>query len=455
MKHSIFFSRLICFLGIFSLIFLAGNAQLLADKPNIIFILADDLGYGDLGCYGQEKIKTPHLDRFASEGIRFTDAYAGNTVCGPSRCSFLTGKHPGHASIRGNGGGTIKRYLDPKELSVTKFLKEQGYHTSIIGKWGFLEQGEDGQPAVHGFDESFVYGTHIDAHDYLPKFLWRNGEKVPVNEGTYSHDAFTEEALHFLGKKHAKPFFLFLSFTIPHMKLYQVPTTEPYTDTSWPLPEKQFAAMIHRLDVSVGQVMDKLKESNLEANTLVVFTSDNGPHNKEHRPAFTKSAGPLRGIKRDIYEGGIRVPFMVRWPGKVPSGKVSDEILANWDLFPTFAEFAGGETPKGLSGISMKKAFLGEEGQEKHAYLYWEYYDRKAFEQAARRGNWKAVTSGKNTPIQLFDLSKDIGEERNVAADHPEIIKEMEQILKEAHRPHPAWPIPEGTLEEQRNKRAL
>jgi arylsulfatase A-like enzyme len=416
--------------------------NLQAEKPNIIFVLTDDLGYGDLGSYGQKMVKTPHLDRFASEGIRFTDAYSGHTVCGPSRCTFLTGKHTGHATVRGNKGAP--RQLNPDETTVAKLLRSAGYHTAIFGKWGFLEQGETGQPAMHGFDESYYYGTHKDAHTYLPEKLWRNGKQEDVPKGSFSHDLFTNESLKFLERKHEKPFFLFLAFCIPHAKVEHVPDTAPYSDKDWPLAEKQFAAMIHRLDESMGKLLEKLKETGLESNTLVVFTSDNGAHREGRKPDFTNSTGGLRGIKRDLYEGGIRVPFLVRWPGQVPAGVVSNEILANWDMLPTFAEFAGVEAPRGIDGISLKKLFLGESGQEQHAYLYWESYERDGFEQAARKGKWKAVTSGKNTPIELFDLSNDLAEKNDVAAENPEVVAEIKKIMVEGRTDDPRYPIPEG-----------
>lgn len=340
-------------------------------RPNVIFILADDLGYGDLGCYGQKMIQTPRLDRMAAEGMRFTQFYAGSTVCAPSRCCFMTGLHTGHARIRGNNLVPLR----PEDTTVAEVFKRAGYATGIVGKWGLGEPGTTGVPNLKGFDYWFGYLNQTHAHDYYTDYLWRNQQKCLLDgnrdgrKGQYTHDLFTEEALSFVDRNRGRPFFLYLAYTLPHAnnELFaktgdgmEVPDYGPYADRDWTGPHKGRAAMITRMDRDIGRLLDRLKERGLDGRTLVFFTSDNGP-NKEGgtNPKFFAAGGPLRGIKRDLYEGGIRVPMVVRWPGQVPEGQVSEHLSAAWDLLPTVTDLVGAETPKGLDGISMMPALRG------------------------------------------------------------------------------------------------
>ena len=420
-------------------------------KPNIIFILADDLGYGDLGCYGQRLIETPNIDALAAEGIRFTQCYAGSTVCAPSRCALMTGLHTGHARVRGNKLIPLR----PRDVTIAEILKGAGYTTAIIGKWGLGEPGTTGVPNLKGFDEWFGYLNQRRAHNYYPEYLWRNTEKYWIKgnmngkKGVYSHDLFTEEALKFIRRNRGNPFFLYLAYTIPHANNelgrktgngMEVPSDEPYSDRSWPQVEKNFAAMVTRMDRDVGRIVSLLKELGIDGETVIFFSSDNGPHREGgHDPKFFKSSGPLRGIKRDLYEGGIRVPMIVRWPGKIKPGSVSDQVWAFWDFLPTAAEIAGVEPPRGIDGISMLPALLGKE-QGDHEYLYWEFYER-GFDQAVRMGDWKGVRH-LDRKIELYNLSEDIGERRNIAADHLDIVNEISKIMREAHLDSPNFPIP-------------
>jgi len=448
-------------------IFLDGCFKERKLKPNIIFILADDLGYGDLGCYGQKRIKTPNLDKMAAEGMRFTQHYAGSTVCAPSRCSLMTGKHTGHCTVRGN----VDVLMKPDEITVAKILKKSGYTTGCIGKWGIGHPPGPDDPHKNGFDHFFGYLSMWHAHNYYPDFLWKNGEKVTLQnivqhpekhykkdqeslvglarkKVDYSHDLFTRDALDFIEKKD-RPFFLFLSYTIPHANNeagnygshgMEVPDCGQYQDEDWPEPEKCKAAMISRMDSDIGRILKKLKELGTDENTLVVFTSDNGPHKEGGiTPDFLDSNGPLRGIKRDLYEGGIRVPMIARWPGKIKTGSVSEHISAFWDILPTFAELAGVQPPKDIDGISMLPAILGKP-VTRHKYLYWEFHEGSS-KQAIRMENWKAVRLAPSKSIELYDLSSDIGEENNIARKHPEIVAEVEAILSKVRTDENTWPL--------------
>jgi len=429
-----------------------------ARKPNLVFILADDLGYGDLGCYGQKMIRTPCLDQMAAEGVRFTDCYAGSTVCAPSRCALMTGFHMGHALIRGNG--TVP--LRPDDVTVAKILKDAGYATGIVGKWGIGEAGSTGVPTRQGFDSWFGYLNQVHAHNYYPDFLWRNEEKVPIEGNVcqkgiasqrtqYSHDLFTREALEFVRRHKNHPFFLYLAYTIPHANNelmrasgngMEVPSDEPYANESWPQPQKNQAAMVTRMDRDIGLLLALLKELGMDQDTAVFFSSDNGPHKEGGgNPALLRSAGPLRGCKRDLYEGGIRVPMIVRWPGRIPPGTVSAQPWAFWDFLPTAGEIAGAKPPDGLDGISMLPALLGHP-QRSHDFLYWEFHER-GFDQAVRLGDWKAVRHGIRKPIELYDLRTDIGEAHDLAAQHPGIVAKIETCLKTARTESGDWPIRE------------
>jgi arylsulfatase A-like enzyme len=423
-------------------------------KPNIIFILADDLGIGDVGCYGQKVIQTPNIDRIAAEGMRFTQAYAGDTVCAPSRCALMTGRHVGHCRIRGNKKDI---FLEPSDVTVASVLKQAGYRTGIFGKWGLGGAGTPGIPNLHGFDEWFGYLDQAHAHTFYPDHLWANQREfyIPGNfsmKTVYSHDLLTPRAMNFIESSGKNPFFLYLAYTIPHANDelgaktgngMEVPDFGPYAKESWPDQEKGFAAMITRMDKDIGKLMASLKNLGLDENTLVIFSSDNGAHKEGgHDPEFFHSHGELRGIKRDLYEGGIRVPTLARWPGKIKPGQVSDQVWAFWDFLPTAAELAGVAAPKGIDGISMVNALLGKKQQD-HEFLYWEFHER-GFSQAVRMGNWKGVRVGaRSRPIELFDLSKDLSEKNNVADRNPEIVAAIARVMESARTESKEFPIAE------------
>jgi arylsulfatase A-like enzyme len=426
--------------------------------PNIIFILVDDLGYGDLGCYGQKRIQTPHLDAMASEGVRFTQCYAGSTVCAPSRCCLMTGRHTGHAHIRGNALVPLR----PEDVTVAEVLKKAGYATALIGKWGLGEPGTTGIPNRKGFDEFFGYLNQGHAHNSFPTYLWRDEARVPIEGNTerndhpgvcatcktFSNDLFTREALDFVERKKNGPFFLYLAYTIPHANNergqatgdgMETPSYEPYADQPWPQAQKGQAALITRMDRDLGLLFQKLKESDLDKQTIVFFSSDNGTHKEGGAdPEFFKSSGPLRGFKRDLYEGGIRVPMIVRWPGKITAGSVSDFVWAFWDLLPTAAELADASAPPELDGLSVLPALLGQT-PARHDFLYWEFHER-GFTRAVRMRDWKAVSLSPDRPVELYDLSADIGETRNVAGEHPDVVARIEAYLRTARTPSERWP---------------
>lgn len=419
------------------------ESQAQGRKPNIIFIMADDLGYADLGCYGQKVIRTPNIDRLAEEGVRFTDCYAGSTVCAPTRCCLMTGKHTGHCRIRGN-----KRHpLLPEDITVAEVLKDAGYTTGIVGKWGLGNEGTTGVPNRQGFDYWYGYLDQARAHNYYPDYLWRNEERDYLSRWTYSHDLFTEEALGFVKQNQDKPFFLYLAYTIPHAfnegreQGMQVPSDMPYSDLDVGQQDRNFAAMITRMDTDIGKLMDLLKELGLDEDTIVFFTSDNGPHREGgHDPDVFDSNGDLRGIKRDLYEGGIRVPMIARWPGKIQAGQVSDQVWAHWDFLPTAAELAGGQVPQEIDGISMLPAILGNP-QKDHDYLYWEFHEG-GFSQAVRKGEWKAVKNKKSDKIELYNLKDDLSEQHDLAEKHPDRVEAMAKIMREARTESTHYPLP-------------
>jgi arylsulfatase A-like enzyme len=444
-----------------ALLLLAAGFVVAQEKPNIVFILADDLGYGDLGCYGQKRIKTPNIDRLAKEGLRFTQFYAGSTVCAPSRCCLMTGLHTGHALIRGNG----KDALRPEDVTVAKLLKDAGYATGLAGKWGLGDEGTTGVPTKQGFDSFFGYLNQTHAHNYYPTFLYRNEERVKlrnevpkegdVGQGVatkkidYSHDLIAEEALAFVKKHRDHPFFLYLAFTTPHANNeagkegMEVPELGEYKDLDWPGQQRQHAAMITRMDADVGRHLRLLRDLNLDEKTVIFLSSDNGPHREGgNDPDFNDSNGPLRGIKRDLYEGGIRVPFIVRWPGKIKAG-TSDFVGAFWDILPTLTELAGVKTPSGLDGLSIVPTLLEQPDKQKpHEYLYWAFYERGAA-QAVRAGQWKLVEQPYGKPPQLFDLSRDLGEQQDVADKNAAVVARLQKMMTEAYRPSPRWKFPE------------
>ena len=430
-------------------------------RPNIVFILADDLGYGDVGCYGQKRIQTPNVDRLAAEGVRFTQFYAGSPVCAPSRNVLMTGQHTGHVQIRGNA----KVSLRSEDVTVAQVLKQAGYATGLIGKWGLGPENSAGTPNKKGFDYFFGYVDQTHAHNYYPAFLVRNETRVPLrnvvpNPGQYgqgvatvkldySADLIAAETLSFIEQHTNQPFFLYFAATLPHANDelkpngMEVPDLGPYAKENWPDSEKGYAAMVTRLDKQVGDLLAKLKQLGLEQNTIVIFTGDNGPHKEGgYDPAFFNSSGPLRGIKRDLYEGGIREPMVVRWPGHAPAGAVSDHVAYLGDFMATAAEITGVHPPDKLDSLSFLPALLGKtKAQKAHEYLYWEFYEG-ATSQAVRMGNWKGVRIPMLTgPIQLFDLSNDLGEQHDVAAAHPDVVERIRKIMDQAHVPSPLWPV--------------
>lgn len=440
-------------------------------QPNVIYILADDMGYGDLSCYGQSNFSTPNIDRLAQEGIRFTNHYAGSTVCAPSRGSLMTGKHTGHAFSRGNKGVPGNKGDFPiaaSEITVAEVFKNAGYTTGMFGKWGLGYSGSEGDPNRQGFDEFFGYLSQSLAHNYYPYYLWHNEAKIVLlgngeqNKKQYAPELIHAEAMKFLEANKDTTFFLYYPTTIPHAELFAPESyIEKYRGKL--LPEKQyegkdsgekykhgaygsqkeshaaFAAMINLLDDQVGEIVAKVKELGIAENTIIIFSSDNGPHAEGGAdPKYFNSGGGLRGIKRDLYEGGVREPMIVKWPGTIKAGRETNHISAFWDLLPTVAELTNQETPKGIDGISFLPELLGKE-QVKHDHLYWEFYEQGG-KQAVRKGKWKAVRlqlhkDYAGASLELYNLEEDRAESNNVAEQYPEIAKEMLELLKTCHSP--------------------
>lgn len=448
----------------------SANTESSPKKTNVIYILADDLGYGDLGSYGQEKIKTPNLDRMAEQGMRFTQHYSGSTVCAPSRSSLMTGQHTGHTPIRGNKEVQPEGQepLPAGAFTLAELFEKEGYVTGAFGKWGLGFPQSEGDPNNQGFEEFYGYNCQRLAHNYYPYYIWHNDQKIELegNVGRkteqYAQDLVHEETLNFIEANKDTSFFLFMPYIIPHAELLvpddsilamyegQFPET-PYEGVddgprykvggygSQPQPHAVFAAMVTRLDVYVGQVLDKLEELGIAENTLVIFTSDNGPHVEGGAdPDFFDSNGPLKGYKRDLYEGGIRVPTIAWWPNTVKANSTTEHISAFWDVLPTMADLLETNVEANVDGISFLPTLTGEGDQQEHEYLYWEFTERGG-RVAVRKGDWKAVIYDVNqnpdAPIELYDLSQDLGEENNIAEQHPEIVEEMKNIMKQAHQP--------------------
>ncbi len=455
------------------------------ERPNIIFLLADDLGYGELGCYGQKWIKTPNIDRIAAEGIKFTQCYSGNAVCAPSRCCLMTGKHPGHAFIRNNGDPKDLQHLKAEygwefpgqnpipdaEVTIAEILHDAGYATAAAGKWGLGHFGTTGDPNRQGFDLFYGFNCQRHAHNHYPRFLWRNAHKelLPGNDRTlegetYSQDKFTEVALEFIRQNKDRPFFLYMPYAIPHLSI-QAPQSsldeyqgkipeEDYEHRGYlkhPYPRAGYAAMISHLDRDVGKIMALVKELGLDEKTIVVFSSDNGPtYNRlgGSDSDFFESTGRLRGFKGSLYEGGIRVPMVARWPGKIKPGTVTDHVTAFWDILPTVAELTGTTAPADIDGVSFAPTLLGElDRQRQHKYLYWEFAAYGG-QQAVRMGNWKATRQGmlrRNNKdplaIELYDLSADVGESNDVAAAHPDVVARVRAIMQQARTPSKLFPM--------------
>jgi N-sulfoglucosamine sulfohydrolase len=438
--------------------------------PNVVLIQADDLGYGDLSAYGQARFSTPNLDRLAREGTRFTHYYAGSTVCAPSRTALMTGMHTGHAWIRGNGrlpeGDTPLR---DEDVTVAEVLRAAGYRTAVIGKWGLGQPDSTGQPDRQGFEHAFGFLDHRHAHRQFTDHLWRNGQRVATDvHKDYVNGLFTADAKAFIERDDSRPFFLYLNYTVPHAELNapledvnrfksdfpeqpfenavadaKLTGAHPHVATlgyrSQATPHAAFAAMITRMDRDIGQLVDAIRARGIERQTLVMFISDNGPHREGGGdPAYFKSSGGLRGIKRDLYEGGIRVPNIAWWPETIPAGRVSDHVWAHWDVLPTLAELAGAQAPPSIDGMSMTRALRGQP-QPTHAFLYWEFHER-GFQQAVRMGTWKAVRLKPEAPLELYDLQHDPSEERDVAAANPEVVKDIDAYLRTARTPSDRWP---------------
>ncbi|MDX9882944.1 MAG: arylsulfatase [Prolixibacteraceae bacterium] len=451
-------------------------------QPNIIYILADDMGYGDVGCYGQKYIKTPNIDRLAAEGIRFTQHYTSAPVCAPARCCLMTGKHSGHAFVRNNHElkdssdfKTGQLPIPDKTETIAEMLKKHGYTTAIIGKWGLGSIASEGAPNKQGFDFFYGYADQVHAHNHYPTFLWRNDKqeflpgniesvhpKVDRDKETgideykkymgphYSLDLMTDEAVRFIGENKKNPFFLYLAYVVPHkalqvpdesLKMYEgVFDEQPYDGkrgyTPHPKPLSAYAAMITRMDQKIGTILDELKKQGLDENTIVMFTSDNGPAGGGGLDIrFFNSSGGLRGMKGQVYEGGIREPFVARWPGKIAPGTVTGHISAHYDLMATLAEL-NGQKLNDTDGISFLPTLLGNsEKQQRHEYLYWEFSSGGG-QYAVRIGNWKGVYSGgfgRNSPKswKVYDLSTDESESNDLAAQHPELVEKFEQIAKQ------------------------
>lgn len=452
--------------------------------PNIIFILSDDLSWRDLGCYGQQKIKTPNIDRIASEGIRFTQAYCGNAVCAPSRSSLMTGLHPGHARVRDNSYKSYRESLQKGDFTVAMMLQQAGYKTGLFGKWGLSNYNQPGIPNNMGFDEFYGYLNQQHAHTFYPEYLYHNKERdyFPENsehfkienyskpspydengkcmplgikdpsKAKYSFDVYCEKSLEFVKTNKDNPFFLYLAYTIPHGQLI-VPDLGIYKDKDWPIQHKELAAMITRMDTEVGKLIALLKELKLDDNTIIFFASDNGNSTENDErylklksgptlSEFFNSTSPTRGDKGDSYDGAFHVPALVRWPGHIAPNQVSNQIWAFWDFLPTAAEIAGIKAPAAIDGISILPSILGKGAQKQHDYLYWEYKQN----QAVRSGKWFAHKSN-GKPVELYDLISDPLQSKDLRSNFPDIIKKMEEIMLKSHSPSDVWPSPGETQE--------
>lgn len=450
-------------------------------KPNIIYILADDMGYGDLGCYGQKDIKTPHLDALAAGGMKFTRHYAGASVCAPSRAVLMTGRAPGKARVRGNyetgphGFGAGLELRD-EDITLGEVMKQYSYSTAMIGKWGMGVENTTGEPNRQGFDYSYGFLNQGHAHSQYPDYLFRNGQRVEIDEnkngkrGAYTNDLFTDEALAFIDNHREKPFFLYLAYTTPHAELLvpedsiflsykgkfkEIPFVKNVQGSngkndfgiyhSQASPNAAYAASINHQDMSIGRIIALLKERGLYENTVIMFSSDNGPASEGGtNPEYFNSSGNLRGKKRDLYEGGIKMPFIVSWPAKLKPGQVSDHVCAFWDIMPTFADIAGEKLSKKIpsEGISFYPTLIGKTRKQKqHTYLYWEFHENKTSDQALRFGDWKAIRHDPNGAIEVYNLKEDAGEKNNVAAQHLEVVKKAQQLFAIARTPHELWPL--------------
>ncbi len=444
-------------------------------KPNVIYILADDLGYGDLGVYGQQRVKTPNLDDMAKNGVMFTDFYAGANVCAPSRATLMTGKHQGHARVRGNK----QEYpLRDEDVTVAEVFKQGGYHTGVIGKWGLGDEGSTGTPDKQGFDFFYGYLNHVHAHNHYPEWLWRNGEKEQLTNVVehikvkysnfpagiakldgrheYAGDLIIKESLDYIDRqaKSDQPFFLYIAPIAPHANGdvtqvdwtsdgMEVPDHGLYKDKAWAEPQKGFAAMVTHLDNGIGQIKSKLEALGIDNNTIIMFSSDNGPHKEGgHIPAYFDSSGSNKGIKRDLWEGGIKSPMIVWGPGVVQQNVVSDHLGYAGDFMATAADIAQVSLTTPVDSVSFLPTLKGDvDEQQSNKYLYWEDYFAKGG-QAARKGHWKAIRKPIHTGnIVLHDLSIDPHETINLASQYPELVKEFSEIFDKEHTPDPDWAV--------------
>ena len=462
-----------CFLLVFGLIACSQKDQVpsqdIQHPPNIILILADDLGFGDLGCYGQETLTTPNIDRLAEQGIKFFNHYTGSTVCAPSRASLLTGLHTGHVSVRGNYAGQLLT----EEVTLATLLKQVGYKTSLIGKWGVGHPPEPDDPKRNGFDDAYGYINMWHAHNFYPEFLYRNGQvdSIPENQlarnedgsrkwaedkpegtgvaeirGKHTHELFEAEALKYIEDNTDHRFFLYLAFNMPHANNehptngMEVPDYGEYGHQDWPEPEKGFASMIRMIDETVGRIDHKLQASGLSEHTIIIFASDNGPHQEGfHDMEFFNSNSELRGMKRDLYDGGVKTPLIIKWPNHIAPGTTTEHVSAFWDILPTLAEIAGGKSPEGIDGISFLPTLLGNHRkQQKHDYLYWEFYEQGG-RQALLKNNLKVVRQNVRTgdakATELYDIESDPSESIDLAAEKAGQLRELEALMEQAHKP--------------------
>lgn len=466
----------------------SGAESINAERPpNIIFIMTDDLGYGDLGSYGQQIIPTPRLDQMAEQGMRFTQFYAGHTVCAPSRSSLMTGQHTGHTRVRGNRSRTTgdRIPLEPQDTTIAQVLQQAGYSTGLVGKWGLGEAGSQAVPNLKGFDYFWGFLNQQRAHTYYPEWVWRNDTRVLLvdvdddaqgievrtgfkraDHNRYSHDLDMDESMQFVRANQHRPFFLYMALQIPHAEMAvpddslqefldeegnslfderPFPHGQSRTYAGNDMPFATFAAMISRLDRDIGRLLDLLARLEIDEHTLVLFTSDNGTHSEGgFDPQVFASSGPLRGQKRDLYEGGIRVPMIARMPGTVPAGVVSDQVWAKWDFFPTAVELAGARLPEQhMDGISMVPTLIGGVQQEQHEVLYWEFHEG-VFRQAVRFGDWKAVRVNADQPVELYNLATDIGEQHDLAEQHPEVVDRARRYMRTLRTESEHWPAPQN-----------
>ncbi|MCK5943450.1 MAG: arylsulfatase [Planctomycetes bacterium] len=450
----------------FALAALLAAAPSAQRPPNVVYILRDQHRADMIGCAGDPVVRTPNMDRLAGFGMRFTQHYAGSTVCAPTRSCLMTGQHTGHTPIRGNGNAADQPErvlpIGAGTTTVASLLQQRGYATGAFGKWGLGGPGSDSDALRLGFDHFTGFYSQAFAHDYYPRWLWRDGEKLELDRERYAHDVYMDDALRFVRRHKDGPFFCYLPVIIPHAAMQAPPEYHRRFRERYPQfddkvgryrgdgrttevqnPIAGFAAMMTRLDDDVGRLLQLLDELGIADDTLVILSSDNGPHHEGgHDPAFWDSNGPFTGTKRSLYDGGIRVPLLARWPGRIEAGTTSELISAHWDLLPTLCELAGAEVPAGIDGLSMLPTLLGRDGQRRHDYLYWEFYEAGG-KQALRFGRWKAVRNGlhqdADAPIELYEITADPAEQRDVADEHPEVVARARRWLAEAHTPASRW----------------